>query len=1150
MARRSICLASPNSLTPIGNLLTHMKRNSVSQSAFFNPRALLGFVLCLLGLVLAFFAYSGATVSSVKAQGISSRNNAAQAATDLSARAPRDMGRIAPIRTRPLREITPIRPEKAPGHDHAEPMQPKPPTQGGGTDVARQTVAGKLASAPAPAGVSFDGVGVGLAGFAPSSNPPDVNGRVGGTQYVQWNNTSFAVFDKTNGALLYGPAAGNTLFQGLGGVCASHNDGDPVVSYDILAGRWVLSQFVVGGPTGSASHQCFAVSVTGDATGDYYLYDFVTDSVNFVDYPHTGVWPDGYYMSAHVFNSTGTAYLFGRIYVFEREKMILGQPARMQSANLTPYGGSQQYGFLPADLDSLTPPPAGEASFVLGPHPTDLTKTASTRVAVTWGTNPTITLTESTITNTTYSTAYCASSGRACVPQLGQANSAGLDNIKAHFMYRLAYRNNGTEASPQESLVVNIPVRGVAPLTTTHDAIRWYEFRNNGNSTATPTIFQQSTYDPDTSYRWLGSAAMDKDGNIALGYSKSSSTINPAIWMTGRLATDAINTMGAEVQVQAGAGSQDSTGGNRWGDYSSLTLDPIDQCTFYYTNEYLKTTGAFNWSTRIASYRFPSCADAAAYGTLTGTVTSAETGAPISGVVVTLDNGYAAATNAAGVYSVLVPAGGYTAVATDAARNCTVATPSSAPLSVNVNATTTQNFTMSGSSKIDANGFTIDDSSTGNGNGIVNRNECFYVNANIKNNGCATESAISATLTTSTPNVTVVNGSSNYPDLVIDASSNNSVPFQLVTSNSFVCGTNIDLSLNLNYASGSKTLTYSVPTCSGGANQTIATTSITTSDASQPDRLGRDGVPSTCSGKNCPGPINSAGTRNYKTFTFTNTSGAARCFTATINAALGGGGDIQSAAYQGSYNPPIVQGDPTGNMCTNYLGDSGISGLGTTVGTGSYSFTVAPMSNFVIVVNTATGSTNSSMFSGTISGFIDDNPGPGPCPAVTVPTLVSASSRLSNPAGTFDINLPLTGTPSVEDRNGAGDYLIVLTFDVPVVSGTASMSGSGTAGPPTFSGNEMRIPLSGVTDQQTVTVTASNVMGTSGGALPSASVDVGFLIGDTTNDGQVNSADIGQTKSQSGSPVTGSNFRQDVTNDGTINSADIGLVKSKSGRAL
>src|SRR5207247_5344376 len=213
---------------------------------------------------------------------------------------------------------------------------------------------------------------------------PDVNGRVGSTQYVQWNNTSFAVFDKTTGALQYGPAAGNTLFQALGGLCASHNDGDPVVSYDILAGRWGLSQFVVGGGDTDYSHQCIAVSATSDATGEYYLYDFQTDPVNFIDYPHTAVWPDGYYMSTHVFNPAGT-FTAGRIYVFERDKMIAGLPARMQSQDL-----GAEYGFLPADLDSLTPPAAGEAEFVLGPNFTLTELTDSFRVAVTWDPNPTM----------------------------------------------------------------------------------------------------------------------------------------------------------------------------------------------------------------------------------------------------------------------------------------------------------------------------------------------------------------------------------------------------------------------------------------------------------------------------------------------------------------------------------------------------------------------------------------------------------------------------------------------------------------------------------------------------------------------------------------------------------------------------------------
>jgi hypothetical protein len=432
--------------------------------------------------------------------------------------------------------------------------------------------------------------------------------------------------------------------------------------------------------------------------------------------------------------------------------------------------------------------------------------------------------------------------------------------------------------------------------------------------------------------------------------------------------------MGTETQVQAGAGVQQG-GGNRWGDYSAMTLDPVDQCTFYYTNEYLKTNGAFNWSARIASYTFPSCTAAAAWGTVSGTITSCATGAPISGVVVTLNNGpeqrngFAAATDASGHYSILVPQGSYTATAKDANRNCATSTPASASATVTPSGTTTQNFCMTGTSKLESNGVTIDDSTSGNGNNVVNSNECVNLNLPVKNNGCATESAISATLTTSTAGVTVTQGSATYPNMVIDASGTNSKPFQISTSNTFTCGTNIALSLNLTYASGSKSIPISVPTCSGGPNQTIPSSSLTAADLTQADRLGRDGFPSTCQGKACPGG-GFAGTKFYKTFNFSNSGGVPACITVTINAALGGAGDIESAAYLGSYNPA--------NLCQNYLGDSGVSGLGTSVPNVSYSFTVPPGQNFVVVVNT-TGTTTSSQFSGTVSGFFDSTPGPGPC---------------------------------------------------------------------------------------------------------------------------------------------------------------------------
>jgi hypothetical protein len=999
-----------------------MKTKNVQRSAFVILRVLIASLLCLTAGMLALLALgglpqpgqrsgSGGAIKLDKYPAEPPPVGKRRSAAVQYSGAPQQLTPVTPVRTRKLRDMAPIDPEKVVKYYHPEPIPPKPPTKNGGPAGAIQTLAGPQVSAPSPTGISFEGVGVGLGGFNPGSNPPDVNGRVGATQYVQWNNTSFAVFNKTTGALLYGPSAGNTLFQSLGGVCASHNDGDPVVSYDILAGRWVLSQFAVAGGDTTYSHQCIAVSTTEDATGEYYVYDFVTDQTNFVDYPHTGVWPDGYYMSAHVFSVVPTdlspvglpvappnEFITARIYVFERAKMIDGLPARMQSMDI-----GREFGFLPADLDSLTPPAAGEAEFLLSPNGVLTNLTDPFRVAVTWDPAPTIAVQPGATIMTGLANAPCAGSGRACVPEPPPAAATDyLDSIGGHFMYRLAYRNQGTQGAPDESLVLSGTTSGSG---SAHGAIHWWEYRNPtpGSSTTQPTVFQDGTYDPDTNYRWLPSIAMDKDRNIALGYSKSSPTLFPGIYVTGRLATDPAGTMGAETLMQAGLGVQLGAG-NRWGDYSSMTIDPIDQCTFYYTNEYLKTNGGFNWSTRITAFKFPSCVSAAnLYGTVTGTITSSETGAPISGVRVALSNGYAGASDANGVYTIIVPAGSYTATAADPARNCVSASPPSPSVSPPGAGTVIQNFIMTGTSKLEANGFTINDD-LGNNNGIVNRAECVKLNLGIKNNGCAKATAISAQLTTTTPGVTVDQANSSYSDKAIDETGTNSTPFRISVASSFSCGTPIALSLNLTYAGGSKSIAFTVPTCAGGPDQTIPTSQLMTSDSTQNDRIGRNAVPSTCSGKASPGG-GFTGTHYYKTFTFTNTSGGARCYTVTINAGLNGPGDIESVAYDQTYDPTMIS--------TNYLGDSGITGLGTTVDRATYSFTVPAGHNFVVVVNTTgsatSGTTASSPFSGTVSGFINNTAGPGDCTMVpAVPLSLTAITRLAN--GT--VRVQGTGAPS------------------------------------------------------------------------------------------------------------------------------------------
>src|ERR1043166_1056040 len=493
-----------------------MKKNCSTRSAFFNRRILVGISLIILSSILALLAF-GVRLDSQKLAFLSANKRGSAGGplfkapreplqgafhdqTVANYRGPRYNPRaVRAVHTRALRQMPMIPPALAPHPDLPEPMRPNPPTDSA-TGGFTQTRVGRALSAPTPTGLVFDGVGVGLAGFIPGSNPPDTNGRVGAKQYVQWNNTSFAVFDKTTGALLFGPAAGNTLFQSLGGACAVHNDGDPVVSFDIMAGRWVLSQFVVGASP-DFSHECVAVSQTEDATGAYYLYDFVTDSQNFVDYTKLAVWPDGYYMSGHIFNASGTAYLQGRIFVFERDKMLAGLPARQLQADLKKYSNKPQFGFLASDVDSLTPPPAGEAAFVIGPNPATKNRLASTRVAVTWGAAPKIKLTESLIQET-WDTAPCVSDTdvgdhRDCVPEPAPATrSEYIDSVDFRLMHRLAYRNFG--GSPvQESLVANVSATGKNSQPK-HGAIRWYEFRNAGSSTTTPTVFQASTYDPDT----------------------------------------------------------------------------------------------------------------------------------------------------------------------------------------------------------------------------------------------------------------------------------------------------------------------------------------------------------------------------------------------------------------------------------------------------------------------------------------------------------------------------------------------------------------------------------------------------------------------------------------------------------------------------
>ncbi len=494
----------------------------------------------------------------------------------------------------PLRTIPPIEPPGPPEEirEWLEFLQTRHMQRG--PQIVDPVLQGDLVGPAAPAAIhNFEGV-PNLDGVY----PPDTNGDVGPNHYVQMVNLHFQIWDK-NGNSLYGPAANNTLWSGFGGPCETRNDGDPIVLYDPIADRWIMSQFTAANPYG----ECIAVSTTGDPTGSWYRYFFQFSTSVFYDYPKLGVWPDGYYLSANRFSTV--AFLGASAIALDRAKMLNGQPATYQEFKTgTTYGT-----LLPADLDGATLPLAGapETFAEIGTSALHLWK-----FHVDWANPANSTFTGPTTLSVAAYNQLCPST-RSCIPQPG--TSVGLDGIGDRLMHRLAYRNFGDH----ESLVVTHSVN--AASSGTRAGVRWYEIRN---PSTTPSLYQQGTFAPDTTHRWMGSIAMDRSGNMAFGYSVSSSSVYPGIRYTGRLAGDPLGQMTqGETTLIAGSGSQTGTG-SRWGDYAMMAVDPLDDCTFWFTTEYIPTTGTAPWRTRIGSFKFPSCGGTPP----TATPTSAPTSTP------------------------------------------------------------------------------------------------------------------------------------------------------------------------------------------------------------------------------------------------------------------------------------------------------------------------------------------------------------------------------------------------------------------------------------------------------------------------------------------------------------------------------------------
>jgi hypothetical protein len=515
---------------------------------------------------------------------------------------------------------------------------------------------------PAAIVASFDGMGVGFEGPQgkyEGRNPSDNSLAVGPNHIVQTVNSRLAIFSK-QGKVLYGPVQTNVVFAGFGGPCEARNNGDAVVRYDQLADRWLVTmpifsripltdvgerppinepappghlaqpgQAASPGPAAApppnppppppppqrgqrgqpAAGQpatpppppppgtyamCYAISVGPDPLGAYYRYAF--ERPLFPDYPRPAVWTDGYYnpTSSSDNRISETIATQKHACVVDRASMLKGQPAAEQCQIVL------NVNFLNnADIDGKSLPPDGAPNIMMAAGGTQLDKMLEASSIDVWqfhvdwknAANTKLTGPEKLAVAPYHY--LCGGQLTNCVPQ--PETDRRLDAQGDKIMSRLVYRR----IDGRESIVA---VHSV-DTSAGGGGVRWYEFQID--KTRRVTLRQQGTYAPDKFFRWMASPAIDKLGNIALGYSFGGAPNFAGQRFTGRLPKDPLGTMTLREAVLAdGEASQVNT--LRWEDYTTTAIDPSDDCTIWYVGDYLKKDAA-SYSTRIGAFRMPGC---------------------------------------------------------------------------------------------------------------------------------------------------------------------------------------------------------------------------------------------------------------------------------------------------------------------------------------------------------------------------------------------------------------------------------------------------------------------------------------------------------------------------------------------------------------
>ena len=601
-----------------------MKKKSTSNSAFFHLRVLIACVLCLAGVAVALLAMGA--FSSVFAQPRGAKNNQSRTKQDApGTQSPDVVHMVGPVRlNQNLRQLPYVAKEAETEERRLTRYKflgtgPLPSAPETSLPQVKSLINGLLRpvpSMPAPL-LTFEG---GAAAQFCACAPPDTDGDVGPNHYVEAINNAFAVYDK-NGNSLAGPITYDALFAplGAGTPCGEGlNNGDPFVLYDHLADRWLISDFAFpGGIPGSGPFwQCIAVSQSPDpVAGGWFLYAIQHEPANPTwvgDYPKFAMWnnpqPGGaYHFTVNLFDGPTLAFEGVRVFALDRGSMLGGGPANAVAFTIGLAGVGDAYSLVAANFRTGSPPPAGRDEMLLAVDATipgatltevhgwlfhvDFVTPANSTIGIGADHTPNAEIAVDPFVQAWTAQTY------VLVPQQGTTDK--LDTLGDKIMTPVVYQNrNGTESLwADQTVMLDFP--------NGPTAVAWYQFDVTGGTfPATPLQEQKWTNGNDGLFRWMGSIAVDQNGNTAIGYSVSSSAMFPAIRYAGRLSSDPLNDLAqGEANMFSGTGAQTDTNG-RWGDYSMNTIDPADGITFFHANEYYATTSNFNWHTRIGKFQF------------------------------------------------------------------------------------------------------------------------------------------------------------------------------------------------------------------------------------------------------------------------------------------------------------------------------------------------------------------------------------------------------------------------------------------------------------------------------------------------------------------------------------------------------------------